>query len=518
MFIVTGKEMAEIDKIASRDWQIPEVILMENAGLRVVEEINNQLGKMEGKKVVIIAGKGNNGGDGLVIARHLCNQGAEVKVFLLGKKEYEGAALANYKMAQKLPIKWHVLENENSLHLLKLTLHYADIIVDALFGTGFKGTIKGLAVKVIETCNESNGYKFSVDVPSGLNADTGEVSGPCIRADFTVTFALPKLGLLIQPGIDYTGQLKVVDISIPSKLITELGLNKTLLTKELIKNNLPLRTANSHKGSYGHLLIIGGSLGMMGAVHLAGNGGFALGAGLVSAAVPRSIQASLAGSFPELITHPLAETPQGTLGFISGPDILNCLEGKTALVFGPGIGKHNEIIALLKWLANQLTVPLIIDADGLNTLAQELNFLKEVKIPVILTPHPGEMARLLGVSVQEVQTNRLDLAQALAEDYGVWVVLKGNKTVITTPQGEIYLNPSGGPALATAGTGDVLAGMIGAMVGQTQDITQAICTAVYLHGLAGEYVAAEVGDISSRASDLIKAIPQVIKKEFSYGN
>lgn len=514
MFVVTGKEMAAIDRAAIDEWGIPELVLMENAGLRVVEEIQRSFSQLKDKKVVIIAGKGNNGGDGLVIARHLYNLGVDVKIFFFGKKEYRGASLVNYKIAQKLPIKWHNLDNENSLHLLKLTLHYTDIIVDSLFGTGFRGAAQGIAAKIIQIINDSNTFKVAVDIPSGLDADTGRISGPCIKADLTVTFALPKLGLVIQPGCENAGKVIVRDISIPNNLLNSHNGDKILITKNMVRENLPKRKEESHKGNYGHLLIVGGSVGMMGAVHLAAQGAFVLGAGLTTAAVPKDIQPVLAGGFPELITLPLTQTAQGTLGFISGPEIANILAGKSAVVFGPGIGRNNELNSLLKWLLGQLEIPIIIDADGLNALAEDLQILKERKCHVILTPHPGEMGRLLQKTTGEVQENRIVASQELALKYQVWVVLKGNKTIIATPEGKIYINPTGSPSLATAGTGDILAGIIGALIGQVSDITKAIYTGVFIHGLAGEYVAENIGEISSKATDVVGAIPIIIKEEF----
>ncbi len=516
MFVVTGKEMKHIDQVAMDQWNIPELVLMENAGKAVVEVIKEQFPRIKGKKIIIIAGKGNNGGDGLVVARHLSNQGADVKVFTLGNKDYRGAALVNYRMAQKLPIQWYKIENKNSIHLLNLALHYTDIVIDALFGTGFKGEAQGLAAETIETINGSSSYKIAVDVPSGLNADTGTVSGPCIQADLTVTFALPKLGLFIGSGDQFAGKVVVKDIGIPPLLIESLGLERQIITKEMVALNLPRRRKDSHKGSFGHLLIIAGSLGMMGAAYLAVGGAYSLGAGLVSVCVPQSIQSSLASSCPEAMIWPVSETNEGTLGFVSGPEIINKVQGKTAIVFGPGLGQHNEIQSLLKWLISQVEVPLIIDADGLNALAADWDVLKEAKSKIIITPHPGEMARLLGISTGQVQKQRLQLACSLAKEKGIYVVLKGYKTIIATPEGKVFINPTGGPALATAGTGDVLAGMIGAMVGQTPDLSQALLTAVYLHGLAGDRVAEEIGEISSKATDLLQAIPKIIKKEFEH--
>lgn len=515
MFVVSGKEMALIDQKAIEEWNIPELILMENAGLRVVEEVKECFLKLTGKKVIVIVGKGNNGGDGLVIARHLVNLGADVKVFTLGTKDYQGASLVNYRIAQKLPIKWQNIENENSLHLLRLSLYYTDIVIDALFGTGFHGAIQGMAQRVIETINESSCLTISVDVPSGLDADTGKVPGPCIQADITVTFQLPKLGLLVQPGCNYTGKLKIADISIPFGLIEKVAIKKHLITKDTVGKNLPYRTPDNHKGDFGHLLIIAGSQGMMGAVNLASQGAFAMGAGLVTALVPGSIQPALAGSLPELITKPAGENTQETLGLMSTPDIGESLPGKSAVVFGPGMGNNNEVLPLLTWLIEQVQIPLVIDADGLNALAKDLDVLKNAKAPIILTPHPGEMGRLLQEPTLQIQENRWERAVFLAEKYGVWVVLKGYKTVIAGPEGELYFNSTGSPALATAGTGDVLSGMIGALLGQVNNIGQALCISVYLHGLAGEEVAREKGVISSKAGDVVQALPQIIKKEFT---
>ncbi|MGI6224943.1 MAG: NAD(P)H-hydrate dehydratase [Peptococcales bacterium] len=515
MYVVSGKEMALIDKRAIEEWNIPELILMENAGLRVVEEIKKGFSKLTGKKVIVIAGRGNNGGDGLVIARHLVNLGADVKIFILGTKDYQGASLVNYRIAQNLPIKWQNIENENSLHLLRLSLHYTDLVVDALFGTGFRGTLEGLAQKVVEIVNESSSFTVSVDIPSGLDADTGRVSGSCIQADLTVTFQMPKLGLLVEPGCNYTGQLQIVNISIPQSLIEKMALKTFLITKDMVSRNLPYRKPDSHKGNFGHLLIIAGSQGMMGAVNLAAGGAFNMGAGLVTALVPRCIQSSLASSMPELITKPAAENVIGSLGLMSIPEIVENLPGKSAIVFGPGMGNNNEVLPLLTWLIKEVQVPLVIDADGLNALANDLDILMNKRGPVILTPHPGEMGRLLDRPISSIQENRQECAQLLAEKYGIWVVLKGNRTVIAGPDGELYLNTTGSPALATAGTGDVLAGMIGALVGQIKDIGKALATCVYLHGLAGERVAEEKGEISSKASDVIMALPQILQKEFT---
>ncbi|NMA01635.1 MAG: NAD(P)H-hydrate dehydratase [Clostridia bacterium] len=522
MFLVTSQEMAEIEQKTIHEWGIPAIILMENAGLKVVEEIKNLTEDLKGKKITVIAGRGNNGGDALVVARHLYNQGADIKVFLVGNKEFTGPSLVNYEIAQKLPLTFYSIDNDNDLHLLKLTLHYTDFLVDGLFGTGFQGQAKGMARKVIETINEYNCYKIAIDLPSGVNADNGKVLGPCIKADSTVTFALPKVGLAVEPGISFAGTIKVVDISIPNEVIQEFNPQKIMVSKEIVNKYLPRRRSDSHKGTYGHLLIVGGSVGMMGAPYLSGRGGFALGAGLVTMVVPKSIQQGLATTLPEAMVHPASETGEGTLGLVSGPEILKFAKDKSAIVIGPGMGFNQETAPLLKWLLSQKELentPIVIDADALKGLGQDLSILKDCKVPVIITPHPGEMARILKTSPRKVQENRIEVSQELAKEWGIWVVLKGKNTIIATPQGQILVNPTGSPALATAGTGDILAGMIGAIVGQNQDLTYGIATAVYLHGLAGQYVSQQIGEISSKALDIIDSVAMVIKKEFGqHGN
>ncbi|SMB89582.1 NAD(P)H-hydrate epimerase [Desulfonispora thiosulfatigenes DSM 11270] len=511
MFVVNSAEMQEIDRIATEEWGIPEIVLMENAGLKVVEEIKKRFTNLKDKKITLILGKGNNGGDGLVVARHLCNLGADIKIFLFGQKEFKNSSLVNYNIVKRLPIKVHKLEHENNLHLLRLSLYSTDVIVDGLFGTGFKGEISDFLSKIIKIINDTDCLKVAIDIPSGLNADTGRAR-ECIKANLTVTFALPKIGLVVYPGTSFAGDVKVVDIGIPSQLVRALNIDKRILQLDEIKNNIPERDENCHKGNFGHLLVIGGSLGMMGAVHLACLSAFRMGAGLVSAAIPASIQTNLAVSLPEMITYPLKEMVPGILDSEAEEEILASIEGKSVIVIGPGFGNNEEYVSILKHILEKIDIPIVIDADGINLLARDISILDNIKAPVILTPHPGEMARLLDISTQEVQKNRIELAKKLAENYGIWVVLKGNKTVIATPKGEVLINPTGSPSLATAGSGDVLAGMIGAMLGQQSDETRAICSAVYLHGLAGEHVAETVGKISSKAGDIIKAIPIILEE------
>ena len=512
MYIVSGKQMEKIDQIAIRDWGIPQEVLMENAGLRVLDNVEKELGSLQDKIVLIVVGRGNNGGDGLVVARHLVQRGCDVRIFILGDKEFTGAALVNYNIAKKLPLKIYEIKDDKGLHLLKLTMHYTDLVVDAVFGTGLSGEIRGLAKETIEIINESKAYVVAVDIPSGVDADTGLVSTTSVKADLTVCFGLPKLGIFLSPGKEFAGKTVIADIGIPQGVYEQVRPDFFLTDRDFVGKNLPCRFEESHKYNYGHLLLIGGSLGMMGAVNLAARGGFALGAGLVTAAVPRSIQAQLAATIPELITRAITEnSDEGTISFQAKNELLELLKGKSAIVFGPGLRDYSDN-RILEFLVSEAESPLVIDADGLNMLAKDLNILYKAKVPIIITPHPGEMARLLKATSTEVQEDRISSARLISEEYGIWVVLKGNRTLISDPQGKIYFNPTGGPALATAGTGDVLAGMIGAMLGQNENIEAALTTAVYLHGLAGDYVAKSIGEISSTAGDVVSAVVKVIKE------
>ena len=518
MKLVTSTEMINIDSTAISKYAIPGIVLMENAGLAVVKKIAQIFGHDLGRKrIMIFCGKGNNGGDGMVIARHLINKGVEVKVYLLcSPAEIKGDAAANLTILQSMGAKIYPIINDKDLHRVEISMMYADLIVDAIFGTGLKGEPRGIAAKLIKLINESRRLTLSADVPSGLEADTGKVHGECINANHTITFGLAKIGIFIEPGCRYSGEIEVADISLPRQLLNSHTLNRELITKEWVKSKLSKRDHNTHKGTYGHVLVLGGSPGMTGAVYLAATGALRAGAGLVTAAVPRSLNPILEQKLTEVMTRPLPESEKGLLGRDSLEPILDVAEKADTIVIGPGMGVSAEGETLIKELLPQLKIPVILDADGLNLfnkiIRDKKEFFKQVQTGMIFTPHPGEMARLCKLDSQEVQKDRLSIAEGYAKEWGVTLVLKGSKTIIASPRGRTYLNINGNPGMATGGSGDVLAGIIGALLAQKLDIEAAASVGVYLHGYAGDRAAEQLGEYSLTAMDIIDYLPCVLRE------
>ncbi|SMB91006.1 NAD(P)H-hydrate epimerase [Thermanaeromonas toyohensis ToBE] len=514
MYVVTAAEMAEIDRMASRDYFVPSIVLMENAGLRVTESIRRYFGgRVAGKRVLIFAGKGNNGGDGLVVARHLHNEGAEVKVFLLARPEdLRGDPRTNLEIYQKMGGKIFPILEQSHLQRADISLLYADLVVDAIFGTGFKGAALGLTGEVIKLINNAGKPIVAVDLPSGLDADTGQVHGPCIKATWTVTFALPKRGLVLEPGATLAGELEVVDIGIPRRLIESRNLRLRLLTPAWCREQLKPRDPSSHKGNFGHVLVVGGSQGMVGAVALAALGALRAGAGLVTAAVPRSLQDVLAAKTTEVMTRGLPEMPGGVLSREALPYILELLEKCTVLAIGPGLSRDKTTVSLVLELLPQVRCPVVIDADALNALAEDRKYLREAEKEAVLTPHPGEMARLIETTTAQVQADRLGVATRAAQDWRVTVVLKGARTIIASPSGEAFINPTGNPGMATAGSGDVLTGVVAGLIAQGLPVPVAAALGAYIHGAAGDYAARTQGQQGLVAGDLLNYLPRVFRK------
>lgn len=518
MKIVTAAEMRALDEAASAVYGIPSIVLMENAGLQVFAEIKEMLGEVKGKRVLVFVGRGNNGGDGFVVARHLINAGAEVKIFLLCRsEEIKGDAGVNFQICKQMRAKIYPLQNgERDLQKVNISLLYADLAVDAIYGTGFRGVVTGLAAEVIEILNRSGKPIVAVDLPSGLEADTGRVNGPCIGATRTVTFCLPKLGLLLEPGAEYVGKLRVADITIPQSLVAQQKTNRELLTATWCASQLPRRNPEAHKGDFGHVFIAGGAEGMTGAVTMAGLAALRSGAGLVTLGVPRSLHPLLEAKTLEVMTRPLPETEGSSLSREAAAPLLDLANERSVLALGPGMSRHPAGKELLRAVLPEVKVPVVIDADGLNLLAEllaaEPEFLKKVKAPLILTPHPGEMARLLRVSNAEIQKDRLEKAQQASVAWGCVVVLKGAKTVVASPEGKIYLNPTGNPGMATAGTGDVLTGIIAGFLAQGLNPLTAAAVGVYVHGASGDRAAQVKGKKGLIAGDLIAYLPLVLKE------
>jgi NAD(P)H-hydrate epimerase len=513
MYLVTGEEMVRLDQAAIHRLGIPSLVLMENAGIKVTQAVVNRLAEQGGKKVVIVAGKGNNGGDGFVAARQLAAKGYEVKVFLLGRVEdVKGDARINLDILRRLKIPLLTISDERDLNKLRIALFYADVIVDAIFGTGFKGAVLGLGDKLITLVNNSGVKVIAVDIPSGLEANTGRVYGNCIRADETVTFAFPKVGLFMNQAIDYAGLVTVADISIPASLALEENIQRWIITEDDAKKLIPRRHKNSHKGTYGHAFIVSGSTGMTGAACLSCEGVLIAGAGLVTLGIPASLNSIMEQKLTEVMTKPLPETIEGTLSTAAFQALITTLEQMSVLIMGPGLSQNKETKELVCRLLEEVKIPLVLDADGLNALVGKPGLLAKLKGPCVITPHPGELSRLLDLPVEKIQQNRLNTAVEAAKKLNVTIVLKGNNTVIANPAGQAWVNLTGNPGMATGGTGDVLAGLIGGFICQGLKIDEAAILGVYLHGLAGDDAVQAKGMLSLKASDLLAYLPPAIKK------
>lgn len=513
MKLLYAHEMKEIDRRATSLYGIPSLILMENAGLQTMEVVDEVLGSALGKNVVILAGKGNNGGDGLVVARHLLNAGASVDTFIMGNPgEFTPDSRINYDILTRMTSAIYPLFQEDQLDKLMLALLGADLIVDAIYGIGFQGSLGELETKVVRMINWTRVPVVAVDIPSGVEADTGKVHGEAVRATHTVTFALPKIGLVMEPGKDYVGTLSVADISIPRPLLEDKELKTNLIGEAMARSFLQPRQPESHKGTYGHAMVIGGSRGMTGAVIMTSAAALRCGAGLVTAALPESLLPVAEAAMVEVMTRALPETGQTAIALEALPAIENLLGICSVCAIGPGMSQYPEANAIVRFVLEKAGIPVIIDADGLNALAGDIGILKQRQIPVVLTPHPGEMARLTGKSVEEIQTNRIAIARSAALDWGVTLVLKGNKTVVANARGEVYVNITGNPGMATAGSGDVLCGIIAGLIAQGLKPADAACVGVYLHGLSGDAAAHMKGERGIIAGDLINCLPAVLKQ------
>lgn len=514
MKVATAEQMQELDRKTIETYRIPGILLMENAGRGATEAIRAFFPDLEKKRVVIVAGKGNNGGDGLVIARHLMNRKIPVKVVLLtDPKSLRGDAETNYYIFHRMKGNLFPAPSTKEYQKVKREVENADLLVDAIFGTGLDAEVRGYYREVIDHLNAQKIPIVAIDIPSGLNANTGKPLGTAIRATLTVTLGLPKVGLLVSPGTEYVGTLKIIDIGIPKNLVEEEKLQVHLLEEEEIYQFLSVpRRPDTHKGDYGHLLVIAGSVGKTGAAAMVCEAALRMGAGLVTLAIPKSLNPIMEMKLTEVMTEPMPETPKQTLSLKAFNSLLRLCENKKAVVIGPGLGTFKETQSLILKLIRAIDLPMIIDADGLNALATQPKTLPVNNRSLILTPHPGEMARLIHSTGKEVQEDRIGVCRNFSLSTHTYLVLKGYRTLIGTPKGEIYINPTGNSGLATGGTGDVLSGMIGGLVCQGFDLLSSLQASVYLHGLAGDEVARELGEKSLVATDLIKKIPALLQR------
>lgn len=512
MKVLTSRQMKEIDRKTIAEIGIPGIALMENAGIRIVEALNRRFPEPRAERVVIVAGKGNNGGDGLAVARHLWNQGARPVVLLLASKgDVRGDAAVNLNAALNMGIPVTEITSPEDWGRHQKALSRATVIVDAMFGTGLVKPLDGLYAQVVGGINASSAYKIAVDIPSGLSSDSSLIIGPCVKADLTVTLAAPKIAHILSPSEEYVGELVVASIGVPPSLFADSGLKLEMVERQDVEPFLKKRKKDTHKGTYGHVLVVSGSLGKTGAAALAGKAALKMGSGLVTVATPASCLPMVARSMPELMTDPLAETPERTIAVEALPRVLDLLKGKDALLLGPGISTNPSTAEFVLALLPRVRVPMVIDADALNIIATNPGVLGSFKAPAVLTPHPGEFARLLGLTNREVLANRLELAPAFARRYRVYVVLKGHRSLTACPDGRVFINPTGNPGMATGGSGDVLGGMIASQIAQEKDIRGAVVSAIYVHGLSGDLGADELGERALTAGDIIRFLPQALK-------
>ncbi|AFV12054.1 carbohydrate kinase-like protein [Thermacetogenium phaeum DSM 12270] len=517
MRLVQADEMRELDREATRRFGIPGLLLMENAGLSIVDVILKRFwdNKPQGKRILILAGPGNNGGDGFVVGRHLFNRGAEVKILITAPPDsYGGDAEVNLKIVSEMGIPLRVLEPER-LREVEEMLAGADLVLDALFGTGFRGVPREPVASLIRLVNKAGKAVVAVDLPSGLEADTGRVAGDCVRAQVTVTMGMPKIGLYLEPGAQYAGEVVVGDISFPPELKTEEGGNYYLVDEEMVAAALPERLPTQHKGDFGHVLVIGGTRGYTGAAALASNAALRSGAGLVTAVVPEDLYPVAAAKLTEVMTFP---APGKDGGFDAGAcaALMGLFGRATVLAVGPGLGQGEGTVSFLRELLERTDLPAVLDADALNILARDRRILTdplfaERRKRWILTPHPGEMARLCGTGVGEIQSDRIGVAVRASREWGTTVVLKGARTVIAAPGSPVFINPTGNPGLASGGTGDVLAGLVAGLLAQGIAPVEAAFSGAFIHGLAADRIARQKGMAGLVAGDLLEEIPVVLE-------
>lgn len=512
MKIADAPTVRAIDKTAVGKYGMTGLKLMENAGRGVADIALRELGGASvGAKAVIFAGKGNNGGDGYVAARLLREAGVKVFVFSLCRTgELKGDAAVNASSWMKMGGKVIELLTSDAAQAARRTVEEAAIVIDAIFGTGLTKEVKGVNAEAIRLINGAAKNVLSIDIPSGVNATTGAVLGEAVKAGVTATMAMPKLGLFLSPGRSYAGRVEVVDIGVPKEVIEDPSIKWNLLGPSDMRRILKPRKLDAHKSSHGHLLVLAGSPGMTGAAYMSGMAAMRTGAGLVTIGVPQSLHDIMEVKTTEVMTVGLRETTGRRLGVSSFEEIKRAISGKSALVIGPGAGTSEELMKLIGLILQDIHIPIVIDADGLNSFGTKIASLKGIKSEVVLTPHPGEMSRLLNTDIPSIQADRVGAAQKLVEMTGAVVVLKGACTVIACPDGQVYLNPTGNPGLATAGTGDILSGMLGAFLAQGYKACEASAAAVYIHGLCADEAKKKTGEIGMIATDLLEHIPGLV--------
>lgn len=509
MKIGSSAQMHQIDSEAINVYGIPEIVLMENAGREVATEAIKLCAQDKTKfKFCILAGCGNNGGDGFVAARHLANAGHKVKVFVLGNTDHFSASTkTNYDVLINMQMEVYQIVSERDWNRLQISITFCDCLIDALLGTGIHGELRDTAKKAIEILNSSNRPILAVDIPSGVNSDTGAVNPTAVKATATVTFGLPKIGMILHPGSFYTGKVILNTIGLPNALLTKEDIKQEAVDQAFVKEHLAGRPSDVHKGSCGKVLVVAGSLGFTGAAILASSAVLRAGAGISTLASAEGLYDILAGKSLEVMTQPLPEISAGILGENSLDTLTKMAQSYDTVLIGPGLGRHEETCKLVRKFAAQVDKPLVIDADGIYAFSLAPDELKNIKQTPILTPHLGEMATLLHISMEDLKNNLWDVARKAANYFNAIFVLKSDCTLVAYPDGNVYVTTVGNAGMATAGSGDVLAGTIAGIVAENLAKEMAAPVGMYLHGLAGD-LAGKNGQAGLIASDILHNLPK----------
>ncbi len=511
MKLALSDEMNKIDEYIMNDIGIPGAVLMENAGGIVAQQICDDFDNL--KNVLIISGVGNNGGDGFVIARRLHEKGVNVKVIVVGQpKEMQSDAQLYFQIIKTLGLPIYNINDAGAVSQLEKIIPVQDVVVDALFGTGLSKPIEGFYAMIVEVVNRLSKYIFAVDVPSGVDSNSGQILGVAIKANKTISFIYPKIGNIMYPAADCCGELLVKSIGVGTDFIPTETMKYNVITDDLARKLIPPRPKDSHKGTYGTACVIAGSSGMTGAAILTCKAALRCGLGLLKLYIPESLRHLITMSIPEAVIVPIEEMRRGVVSLSQIDYIVSNVGESSVVAVGPGCGVSGEMSEMIRRLITELDNPLIIDADGLNALAKNVDWLNEKKSQIILTPHPGEMARLLDTTIEEVMLNPIDTATSFAKKYGVIVVLKSSRTVIANPSGEVYVNVNGNTGMATGGTGDVLTGIITGFIAQGLSLYHAAILGVYIHGSAGDEMSVSKGEFGLVATDLVEGMPYAFRK------
>jgi ADP-dependent NAD(P)H-hydrate dehydratase / NAD(P)H-hydrate epimerase len=511
MIVLSPERMKRYDEYAINTWGIPSAVLMENAG-RATYRLIKDAYLHDRKHLAIFCGKGNNGGDGFVIGRYALRNGYKLTLFLLGTpSDLKGDALLNYNLFTSLGGKVIALSGDDGINKVTDAMDSADVVVDAIFGTGLTKAVKGVEKTVIETINGSGKTIIAVDIPSGIDGLSGMPLGAAVRAHHTFTFGCVKTGLLLYPGAAHCGKVTLIDISLPRSAESILGMDGAVVDSDMLRGFYRHRLPDAHKGSFGNCIVVAGSMGKTGAAAMTTEGALRIGAGLVTLVVPSTLNTILEMKLTEAMTYPVEDGGLGFFPLSAFPTIRQFADDKDVVILGPGMGRRDETSELARKLFAELDKPFVVDADGINAFVGHLDLFKTKQQETIITPHPGEFGRLINKSAREVNDDRLTLGRQFAEEYGVTLVLKGAPTITFSSSGDAFFNPTGNPALAKGGTGDVLTGFIGGLLSQGYTALQAVLFGVYLHGSVADKWVAEYTDMDLVAGDLISGVGRAIR-------